>query len=343
MRTRLHLIIIGLLFSQFSFAHSVVERDGYYEVEHSWKYNNKDCSIVLNINADLYDYYRNDREHLAYIYQFNEDEVPPNYYSFMLSEHDRPVMRALANEFSENVESELERISLAFTFVQSLPYAFDADSKGKDEYVRYPIETLVDGCGDCEDKVALLSALLYEMDVDFILLVLPEHMAVGVHCDGVEASRYLLFRDKKYYYLETTMPNWQLGQIPENYYNAEIEAVPVNDTPTLLFKGVRFESLPAMVTEKAECHLQLDLQNIGPGRVTDLWAHVWVMEKGTFDHLLAERWYPLDDMAEGETRREMLSLKSLIKENCVLQVELTSAEAECQTYSIAINYSRIKD
>ena len=180
MRFRLHLIILLLVsFSFTTLAHSVEEWDDYYEVEHSWKYKGKECSITLNISKNLYNYYRNDREHLAYVYQFNDGELPPNYYSFMLSEHDRPVMQSIAQEFSRYALTEKDRIELALTFVQSLRYAFDADSKGKDEYVRYPVETLVDGCGDCEDKVALLVALLYEMDIDFVLLVLPEHMALG--------------------------------------------------------------------------------------------------------------------------------------------------------------------
>ena len=223
---RLFLVLILAFVGLTAFAHTRVEYEDYYEVEHTWKYNKKSCSISLNITKELYSYYQNEREHLAYRYQFNGGEIPPNYYGFMLSEYDRSVIRALADEFSNSVATEKEEVGLALSFVQSLPYAYDSATKGTDEYLRYPIETLVDGCGDCEDKVALLAALLYEMDVDFILLVLPEHMAVGVHCDGVEANRYLLFRDKRYYYMETTMEGWQMGQIPEDYYDAEMEAVP---------------------------------------------------------------------------------------------------------------------
>ena len=130
MRAHLHLMLLLLLVSFAASAHSVVEWDDYYEVKHSWTYNGKECSVALNISKDLYDYYRNDREHLAYIYQFNNGEMPPNYYSFMLSEHDRPLMHALAQEFSRYTLTEKDRIGLALAFVQSLPYAYDADSKG---------------------------------------------------------------------------------------------------------------------------------------------------------------------------------------------------------------------
>ena len=341
MRARLHLILLLTFFGLTAFAHSVVEHEGYYKVEHTWEFNKKNCTISLNISKHLYSYFRNEREHLAYRYQFQDGELPPNYFSFMLSEHDRPVMSALAEEFSRNAFSELDRINLALSFVQSLPYAHDADSKGADEYVRYPIETLVDGCGDCEDKVALLTALLYEMEVDFILLVLPEHMAIGVHCDGVEAERYLLFREKRYYYVETSMPNWQIGQIPEDYYDTQMEVVPVDDTPSLLMKGVRFESKPASISVKADCELEIDLHNLGPGRVTEMMLRVRVIEKGPTNYLLAEEYFSLNTLQEGELRTEKLSLKSLIKENCILEVELTSAEVTPLSYTLGLRYSQI--
>ena len=342
MRARFHLILLLAFFSLTASAHSVVEHEGYFEVEHSWEYNKKNCTISLNISKHLYDYFRNEREHLAYRYQFQDGELPPNYFSFMLSEHDRPVMSALAEEFSRHAATEVDRVNLALSFVQSLPYAHDADSKGEDEYVRYPIETLVDGCGDCEDKVAFLTALFYEMEVDFILLVLPEHMAIGVHCDGVEAERYLLFNDKRYYYLETTMPNWAIGQIPEDYIASTIEVVPVDDTPSLLMKGVRFESKPTNVNAKADCTLQLDLHNLGPGRVTNVWLHVRIVEKELPNRLLTEEYFPLNTLQEGELRTETLWLKSLIKENCALEVELSGEEVSPQYYELGLSYSRTK-
>lgn len=298
MRIRLCFIVILAFISLSASSHHVVEQDGYYEVEHTWVYQGKACSVTLNISSGLYNYYQNEREHLAYRYQFNGSEMPPNYFGFMLSKHDRSVLGALADEFSSHSMTEKEEVELALTFVQSLPYAYDSITKGTDEYLRYPIETLVDGCGDCEDKVALLAALLYEMDVDFVLLILPEHMAIGVHCDGVETERYLLFRDKPYYYMETTMEGWQMGQIPEDYYDAEMEAVPVDDNPSLLIKGVRFESQPTLVFHKAVCDLELDLHNLGPGKVTELQVHVLVIEKGRKARLLAEEFFSLDDMQE---------------------------------------------
>lgn len=342
MRVRLYLILLLMFFSLMLSAHSVVEWDDYFEVEHSWKCNGKQCSITLNISKSLYDYYRNEREHLVYHYQFEDGNVPPHFFGFMVSEHDRSLMRSIVNEFTKGAISDIEKSKMALAFVQSLPYAFDSESKGVEEYVRYPVETLVDGCGDCEDKVALLAAILYEMDVDFILLVLPDHMAVGLHCDGVEADRYLLFQGKKYYYLETTMPNWKIGQIPEDYKSSAMEAVPVDDTPKILIKGVQFESQSAHAFEKANCRLQIDMHNLGPGKVTQIKLHVRLIEKGKKQRVLTEESYLLRDLQEGELRTELLSLKSLIKENSVLEVELTGAETVTQYYELGLNYRKTR-
>ena len=119
MRVRLHLILFLTFAGLAASAHSLVEHGSYYEVEHSWEYNKKNCAVSLNISRSLYEYFRDEREHLAYRYQFQGGELPPNYFSFMLSEHDRPVIRALANEFSNHVATEKGQIQLALTFVQS--------------------------------------------------------------------------------------------------------------------------------------------------------------------------------------------------------------------------------
>jgi len=45
--------------------------------------------------------------------------------------------------------------------VQSLPYVSDPESTGQRDYWRYPMETLIEGQGDCEDKAALSTLLLH--------------------------------------------------------------------------------------------------------------------------------------------------------------------------------------
>ena len=240
----------------------------------------------------------------------------------------------------EMASSESEQIELAVSFVQSLPYAYDSVSKGIEEYVRYPVETLVDGCGDCEDKVALLAAILHEMPEDFILLVLPEHLAIGVSCEALKADSYLLFQDKKYYYVETTNPNWKIGQIPEEYHSSDMEVFLLQDVPNMQMRGVRFESEPTSVIEKARCNFTIDLVNLGPGKVTNLQLSLRLISLGRKNRLLAEQLFELDDLMEGAARTENVTFKSYIRENCMLQVEITGNEIPSQYYETLLDYSR---
>ncbi len=112
--------------------------------------------------------------------------------------------------------------------------------------------------------------------------------------------------------------------------------------PSMLIKGVRFESESTFVEEKAQCSLQVDLHNLGPGKVTELELVVRIVEKGSRNRLLAEQHYPLSDMQEGELRTENLSFESLICENSILQVELVGTEVETQYYQVALNYSHMR-
>ena len=121
MRIRLYLILILAFVALSSSAHSVVEEDGVLQVEHTWVCQGKSWSVSLNINAELYDYYQNEREHLAYRFQFKDEETPAHYFGFMLSEYDRPVMRTLAREFTSHAATAKDAVYLALTFVQSLP------------------------------------------------------------------------------------------------------------------------------------------------------------------------------------------------------------------------------
>jgi len=338
MRKPIHLLILMLLAVSAS-----AQTDGWFTVRHSWDCNGKNYSIELEISEELYDYYQNEREHLAYHYKIEDAETPVNFYSFILSDYDRPFIRELADRFSERAFTDFDKVNLAMTFVQSFPYTYDNDSKGEDEYVRYPIETLVDSSGDCEDKVVLLATILHEMDIDFILLSLPEHLALAVHCDGVKAERYIQFRNKRYYYIETTMEGWQIGQVPPDYAFTEVEVYPCEATPTILIKEMQFESEAAPVYEKADCTFRVELHNLGPGRATGLQLHIWIYE-GTLNNarVITDELFDLDDLPEGIRRTELLPFRSFIKKNAKLYIELTGDGIETQHFELSLNYSKVK-
>jgi len=112
-----------------------------------------------------------------------------------------------------------EKLNLIVSFVQSLRYVPE-----EGEYPRYPIETLVEGCGDCEDLAILAAAILRQMGFDVVLLAFMTemHMAVGVRVlppDNAAGQAYEWNGDK-YYYLETTGTGWTIGKMPTRYTSA---------------------------------------------------------------------------------------------------------------------------
>ena len=111
-------------------------------------------------------------------------------------------------------------------FVQAIPYKTDEESVGQEEWYKYPYETLVDQCGDCEDKTFLLAGLLKERGYDVVILIMPDHMALGIAGTDIPGSYYER-NGKKYYYVETTSSGWKIGDIPNEYRWQKAEVVPI--------------------------------------------------------------------------------------------------------------------
>ncbi len=128
-------------------------------------------------------------------------------------------MSELNKAASENGFNTFETIQFVAAFVQSLPYTSDIETTGHKDYVRYPIETLADFGGDCEDTAILLAALLDRMGQDVILVYYPNHYGIGVLGDKETYGMYWEYNDKEYFYLETSIGGWKIGEIPEHLIN----------------------------------------------------------------------------------------------------------------------------
>jgi len=337
------LVLLFLLIPNLTYSQWVALDESEYLVHHVWLYNDTVRVCETKVAEELYDYYQKERDHYFYRYEMEGKQIGDNRKSFVFSEQGRPVVRDLARKLETMARSETDRVEAALTYVQSLPYSYDSTSKGKDEYVRYPVETLVDGCGDCEDKSVLLMAILHEMNIGFVLLMAPDHMAVGVNCEPHNGATGFMFNGKKFYYAETTETDFKIGQVPDNVALARIEVLPCDASPVLIVKDVRFESQPALLFEKAPCVLEMVLQNLGPSRITGLQIHVSLMTKTRRgERVLAEEYRELADLPECKERSEQISFKSLIKENSVLRVELTGGNIATQYFEYEMNYNQTR-
>ena len=121
-----------------------------------------------------------------------------------------------------------EAVGLALSLVQKIPYRSDKASTGHEEYWRYPIETLADNEGDCEDTSILLVAILSAMGERSAFVGSNlDHVLVGVaDLDGAAGTKEaaILRADRDYALCETTSEGWQIGVDP-NEGSAHLEVL----------------------------------------------------------------------------------------------------------------------
>jgi len=187
----------------------------------AWIYGNDGYDMQLNLSAKQY-----------YQYKYNGVDRSPEYYDEargFVTVNDPSVVEVaseLASMASARGFSQIERANFVLSFVQSIDYSYDNVSAGQNEYWRYPLETLYDQTGDCEDTSILYAAIMEAMDNDAILLLLPGHMATGLSCPGASGGHYS-FESKSYYYCECTGPGWEVGDVPPEMRNVEVDYIQV--------------------------------------------------------------------------------------------------------------------
>ena len=189
-----------------------------YLLSYNWKYNTVEYQLSYNFDPKRYAYYTN-QGHSIIEYS--------DYIKFVTKEETAVVEIAqiLRNLSNEKEFDNLSEVNFIMSFVQSLKYSEDNLTAGVGEYPRYPIETLVEQTGDCEDSSALLISLLESLGYEAAMVLIPEawddygHAAVGVNLTGAEGIYYILNEGKDneigYYYAETTAEGWKLGEIPD--------------------------------------------------------------------------------------------------------------------------------
>lgn len=168
-----------------------------------YTYDFEDFQVTLSSAVDPEVYYgarSAEKEVRIFDTTIDDDEWRSGLYRAMTTDPAQdPFFDGLASEVREvrsghSLDSD-EYLELMAVFVQSLPYRNQNLSSPK-----YPIETYVDGEGDCDDKSMLLAGLLAHEGYGVALFYFgPEqHMSVGVACDETG------YRNTGYAYLETT-------------------------------------------------------------------------------------------------------------------------------------------
>jgi len=136
-------------------------------------------------------------------------------------ENSIPRMKPLLEGFNkifikENFDAR-DKIYFVITFVQNIKY----DRPGSTLDLFPPLGTIAYRFGDCDSKALLLYVILERMEVDCAMLwsYNYKHAMLGIKLNG--RGNYLTANGKKYYFLETTYPGWDVGEIPPEFNNTK--------------------------------------------------------------------------------------------------------------------------
>lgn len=198
----------------------------YYYKQFEWDYNGDHWEWNLTIPKNLYDTYKA-------VPVSSRVKNGPEGYGFLTTTNDY-YLQMLAEKLNETSTKQgynsFDEVSFILAFVQSLLYTSDNVTSGYDEYPRFPIETLVDDGGDCEDTSILFATLTLLLDYGTVYINPPNHYAVGILGNDIPGS-YWTYNNKTYYYSETTGNGFKIGQIPDEFKNksAYIYSIKANE------------------------------------------------------------------------------------------------------------------
>jgi archaellum component FlaC len=284
---------------------------------YTWEWDGVERSVTITVPEQLYDYYSE-----------KERYQTTDYRGYVLHPVDDQYIEALVYEFNliqvNEGLSEENKTDLVISFIQSMEYVLDADSKGLTEYPRFPVETLVDGGGDCEDTSILMASLLDCMGYNVSLILMPDHLAVGVEVNATGV--HWVYDNVTYYYLETTATGWEEGEVPPEHDPEEATIYPVEEIPFLAYSWTA-----TRLNNKAT--VKVHVTNEGALTAEDY--RVWLAVEDEDGFIVAETHSSYFDMAFGEDRWFTLKVTGprFMKQRLVVGIMDPEGETSFLSYS----------
>jgi len=188
-----------------------------------WKWNGKSYSVDLAIDFDDYVYAKNlydlnDRKQDKPTHERDRTYVTYSCSDGRMSKYFDTLSETLIAAYKEKntaIGTE-DYLNYLLAFTQYIQYQSDEEFIGYAEYWKFPLETLYDQGGDCEDTSILFATLALvskdKLDLDYKvgLQIMPGHACAAIRTSSVsgETNPY------GYVYGETTSTNYALGAIP---------------------------------------------------------------------------------------------------------------------------------
>lgn len=226
-----------------------------YNITYTWPYDKQAYSHSASIPQELFNFYQNNKSHDR-----------RDYAQYAVSEYDREIIRELADSFrahgQQNKYSDAEIALNVISFVHTIPYTYDIETTGFSEYPRYPIETLVEG-GDCEDRAILAAAVIYELDIDCILILMEDHMALGLKDNGNFSGQSYLYNETVYYYAGVADGETGVGVISAHIDPTVLNIFPLVQEPAV--SGTMRQYVVGVDKDSYKYQLQGTIRNAGAG------------------------------------------------------------------------------
>ena len=132
----------------------------------TWVFDYQAYDLFLEFDYSLYRTFKL-YDHSTYSWDDYQRFVTPNEdYVYELAVELQDL--AIANGYV----SELDIANFILAFVGGIPYQYDIDGMGVNEYPKYPIEMLWEHAGDCEDAASLYISLMESIGYDALLVLM---------------------------------------------------------------------------------------------------------------------------------------------------------------------------
>ncbi len=212
---------------------SLVQVGGLVYHDYTWKWNGDSYSISFGIDYDDYQYAKDlypleDRRQSRPYHERDSTFVTMSYEDERMSPYMATLVDTLIEAYKDK-NSDIgvkDYLNYLLAFTQYIPYQTDEEYMGYSEYWKFPLETLFDNGGDCEDTSILFVALAHEsmeklgFDYDVALQILPGHMCAAVKTVSISGDT----NPYGYLYGETTALNYKVGDIPSKMKDRFIQS-----------------------------------------------------------------------------------------------------------------------
>jgi uncharacterized repeat protein (TIGR02543 family) len=210
-----------------------VKVDGTVIREFIWDYDGKTYSLKLEMDYRDVDYARKyyapeDRKSERPEHERDKTFVTMSYTDPHMAPYIEGASDSLITSYkgSHSTVDEYDFLNYLLVFTQNIHYEEDKEYTGYDEYWKFPLETLYDQGGDCEDTSLLFLALAHEcsdklgFENRIALQILPQHAAAAVMIEDMKD-----YDPNPYGFIfgETTATGYDLGEIPGKVKNEFLE------------------------------------------------------------------------------------------------------------------------